>query len=321
MSSIIKDILSGSEAAKSKKSILVPLMNKHYQLRDKKRNYDFLVMDGRGRPDRHDKKFHASSLTEDFCARQWVIGQHELVPIEEPTFTSAIERTFELGNYIHLMLQMTILDMGIGYGLWRCTMNDKHFRWGHLKNRGRCSECNAPMFYAEIPLDYKDEDILSTADHEIILRDRGERYNVEFKSINSHLYPGTVREPLAKHRSQALIYQFVRTRYNGRMKHLGEPKWIEKYPLKGSIILYFNKDSSEMREHIIRLTSDVEASDIDPILEQMEEARRFKPGKLKTLPARVCENQAEGAMRKCPFIEPCFNTFPPVIHRRKKERV
>jgi hypothetical protein len=333
---MLKELLSGSKAVTEGRSVLLPRINSYLMTR-KKPSASFLIRDVRKKPDRRDFRFHPSDVSRNFCPRAWAMQQYDIGgggASKAKTTDAKLERIFETGHMIHSMVQWWMADMGILYGRWCCSRkpNDEaHDQWGYGPGMFACAKCGGHTFYAEIPVDHAATNILGHEDGEIILD--GNRWGVEIKGMNARNYEQTVREPFHDHRIQALLYLYVRSRKDGVMTHLGEHPRIARAPLKGMIVLYLNKDTMEVREHVIKLSSDLVASVIDPLLEKFAEAMEFVnefgllhgkidktqiPKMAANLPARPCATHAEGNHARCPLVDACFKLQPiPSPHKRK----
>ena len=347
---MLKELLD-RPAVKGKKrrgnGILIPRINEYLLTRDKKRRFDFVAMDMRPRPPRTDKRFHPSDMRGEFCPRKWVINNHVIQEILEeqieefagmnqaalddvmqklkseikPRYESRTLRIFDTGDFIHLMVHHWLHDMGLLYGNWECILCGAQ-KWTVAPPKCWKRGCNGPVVFKEVPVDHTKTQILGHDDGEVII-DTGNglsRWIVEIKSINAWYYDSIAKQAIQDHIDQAACYLFVRRSRDGTMKELGERESeVTALRPKGVIILYVNKDSSILREHVVKLTNRTKNVLRDKF-RKIREARTYQPGDLSTLPARICRNVADGKALKCPCITACFNYLPPALPKRRKKK-
>jgi hypothetical protein len=319
----LKNLLSGRIAKSSGRQLVIPRLNEFLlSLRndDRERRYPQWSRDLRAKPSRHDYRFHPSGVDADFCPREWIIDQHGLGTGEEGrTVDSNGMRIFELGDSIHTMVQWWMAEMGVLYGRWICPrMPETHVFWG--TSLLYCPSCKSQqlLVYREVPIDHEASGILGHDDGELLLPGVG-RVMVDVKSSNSRIYDSLSEDPIDKHRHQITQYLWARNQPDGWMTHLGETPLPKPYDtVVAAVILYYNKDGSQLREHVLRPSPELYDEIMAPKLDAFAEAKRFKPGKLSTLPARPCANQAEGNQRRCAYVTPCF-TLPPVLTPLKRK--
>ena len=347
---MLKELLD-RPAVKGKKrrghGILIPRINEYLLTRGKKRRFDFVAMDLRPRPERNDKRFHPSDMRGEFCPRKWVIRNHVIGEVLEhqveefagtdeaalddviqklkseikPRHDSRTLRIFDTGDFLHLMVQHWLHDMGLLYGCWECLICGSQ-KWTVAPPKCWKRGCNGPVVFKEVPVDHAKTQILGHDDGEVII-DTGnglERWIIEVKTINAWYYDSVAKQAIQDHIDQAAFYLFVRRSRDGIMKELGERESeITALRPKGTIILYVNKDSSILREHVVRLNGKIK-NVLRTKFRQIREATAYKPGDLSTLPARICRNVADGQALKCPCITACFNHLPPALPKRRKKK-
>lgn len=322
---IIKSSLDTQNTKAKKTQLLTPRINEYLlgvRNSEENRGLDQWTRNMRTKPDRKDHRFHPSSIDQDFCGRAWVIEQYGIAePEEGRAIDSSTMRIFELGNAVHDMLQSWFAGMGILYGRWVCPRKpEAHSFWGtSLKV---CPLCKSKQYliYAEVPVDHARLNYLGHCDGEVLLADIG-RVQIELKSSNSRIFDTLALDPMEKHRHQAVQYMYVRNQADGWMTHLGETPLTAPYDkIVATCILYYEKDGSRLREHIIWASDAVYDDVMTPKLEAFEEIKHFNPKLLKTLPVRVCANHGDGEMRKCPFVTACFGTLPPLKKKTKHAR-
>ena len=312
----LKDIVKAANSRDKKGGILVPLITEYLNNKDhEKPLYPFWARDCRNRHQHLDKRFHPSQIASDFCGREWCIEQYELAITPKRTVDAKTQRIFEIGNSYHTMVQGWFAQMGRLYGMWEC-MNCGEEHWGVSVTKCRtCSNGDVPdMIYREVPIDDAETWYLAHCDGEVLTGGQDapvKLYGIEIKSCHSRVYESVQMEPLRRHCYQAYQYLWVRGRAAGRQK--GEP--VRKHKIAGCIVLYINKETGDLKEHLLEMTDAAMAQYITPNLAQMQEAREFEPGKLKTLPHRICETYEEGEFRKCPVVDPCFISLPPKVKK------
>lgn len=251
-----------------------------------------------------------------------LIKEHmqKLRSVFTPRFESRILRIFDTGDFFHLMAHTWLHEMGILYGRWECIICGAS-KWDLAPTKCWKRRCGGPVVYQEIPIDHKKTQLLGHTDGEVII-DSGsglERWEIEVKSSNAWIYDTISKEPISDHVDQAACYLFVRRSRHGVMKHLGEPESeITALRPKGVIILYMNKDTTVLREHVIRLTGEIKER-LREKFGKIREARRYVSGNINTLPKRICQNAAEGQHLKCPCIGACMDLLPPALPKRKKK--
>ena len=311
----LRDVLLAAESREKKRGILVPLITEYLNNKDTDAiRYPFWVQDRRNRHTRHDLRFHPSQIDQEFCPRAWCFDQHELIPTRPESHDVKTLRTFEIGNMYHSMVQGWFAQMGRLYGLWECTKCGDTW-WGRSNTEqyptAPCLEGmqHSPIVYREVPIDHPETRILGHCDGEVITGGDDEpelKYALELKSCHSRVYENIIKQPLERHIFQAGLYLHVRSQKNGRQK--GEPK--REHPVQGAIILYINKETGDLREHLITMTDELMERKIQPVLDEMAEARAFDGKDLGTLPHRICASEEIGEIRKCAFTEQCFHSFP-----------
>lgn len=312
----LKDLVKAANDKERKRGILVPLINEYLNNRDTLQPiYPFWTMDLRLK-DRHlDKRFHPSSISEGFCGREWVLEQYPEdfgMSEERQSHDVKSQRLFAIGNQYHSMVQGWFAQMGRLYGEWECLECGKKY-WGVCVTKCKwCPNGDTPnMLYGEVPIDDAETGYLAHCDGEVLVGDEHEPiklYAIEIKSCHSEVFKSVRYQPLQKHIFQAVQYMWVRSRKAGRQE--GEPP--RKHKLAGVIILYINKETGEIIEHLIEMTEEIMKNIMEPILAQMEEARKYKSRQLKTLPPRVCDNHEEAEFRNCPMADVCFSLPPKV---------
>lgn len=309
---MLKELLSAEKSKKKGRGVLLPRLNSFLtSLDSRKLRYPAWTTRHEKEERRKDKRFHPSSLSRDWCERKWVFENYELVKTHKEEPSAALQRIFQTGDVYHTMVQRWLAEMGGLYGMWRCARCDAHFWAVSPKKCVHCgwSSRKALLVFHEVPIDHADSNVLGHDDGEFDISPE-ERVLVEVKSMNARNFASYKNRPMEDHVEQALHYLHIRSSKMGAQLNLGETLETFK-PMRRAVLLYVNKDTSDIREFVLTLSASNVDAYLTPRLRQMEKARAYRDGNLKTLPKRTCKSLVEGKLRDCELASVCFKDFPP----------
>lgn len=266
--------------------------------------------------------FHPSEISkEHFCPRAWCIA-HKYEHLVEKRIPMTLRITFDIGHYLHAMMQKYLSQTGLLWGKYRCQVCNTLIK-GFLGYMTKCCSCGENDWeYIEPRIDNEEWNIHGRTDGILIPPEMNRKYVFEFKTSNSRTYTG-LKESMGAHKNQASIYMWcleqdridnLRLLYEERevlksgrgefsedtqliMNMLEENIQYHEMPFKGMVVLYLNKENSSQKEFFIPYDSDVDGYMKKTLFPKLVECKKY----LATgeLPKRICKNEAECKLYYC----------------------
>lgn len=204
-------------------------------------------------PDDRSQEFHPSNI--DACGREIILTMKDNKRIIKPLPLHSM-LTFDVGHYLHYMLQDYFIDMGLcpdgddyeSYKNKFINMMEYEFAGTNLLNGDRMDHLVKRFRWCmnkrvEIPVGLEDYNVVGHVDAVVLID--GQNIPVDIKTINSTRFAMQIaKKPVHKDSLQLLVYMYI----------LAESK---------GIIIYLNKDDQGYRgpgfkEYLIKMIDWVE---------------------------------------------------------------
>lgn len=261
----------------------------------------------RSRAATYDKHVHVSSLSSDFCPRQYAIARHENLQLYE-TISGGSKVTFKIGRAVEEHIRENLIQAHGKknvFAKWVCECQENPdfaekgtYRVG-LWKPALC-KCGKPLDnFAEPSITDDENGVKGRSD--LILYYKKTLHITEIKSIkkNTTTTPGwdDIEEPLSSHIRQNVHYPPL-------LRKMG-------YPVSSYVtFVYCTKDWTFGSPY---KTFKVDLS--DPKYEQMRQEMLAEAKQLKDWteggpsPPRICKSEHGSFAKKCPVSFRCFNVY------------
>lgn len=249
---------------KKRAGYVVPLIEEHLLLSDISE-------------DRRDKMFHPSSLSGDFCPREWSLYNYhpEGYTVKEGSVEPRLGRIFGNGHGVHTRIQSYLIDHL--WGLWRRQVgwDDLNDEPEYMYHRG-FKPAGGGWRYMEVRLEHRPHRILGSTDG--LLNIDGQKWGLEIKSINPDSYRFLTDRPKALHVNQVLIYEHALEWERTTLDTRGQ-KPVDAFaamPLRGFIVVYENKGTQELKEFPVPYDAQQVETFMQSRLPVMDEALEYE---------------------------------------------
>ena len=275
-----------------------------------------IVLDAaKGSLHRRRDTFHPSEICRsDFCPRAWMLGYQDPTLYENQKVPVQLQKKFDVGKMLHKYIQKKLGNAGVLFGLWECHRmceGESCFYFGFNPIKVCDKVCDKARWkYRELTVFDPNLNIRGNIDGVVIIGDK--KYGLEFKSMNSGSY-STLIQPVESDKEQSLWYVDVMSR-NGihEWNEICTPETTAMYkdaqkiidmPFNGSVVMYMNKDTQDIREFFVEGT----------VLDSIEKKKKLLKKTLTqlkkgTLPQRLylCDEPAAKRARRCMAVKSCF---------------
>ena len=259
--------------------------------------------------------FHPSEICrQDFCPREWVIHQKEPSLYEKRKVNVEQQLRFDIGTLLHTYIQERLGNSGVLFGVWECVRrckDEKCFNVG-FKPKKICK--HELWVYREPTVFDEDINVRGSVDG-IIVPHKNKKYSLEFKSMKSESF-STLIEPVTQDKHQALWYLDILDRkgfyeWDEFFKDDADELFptareIVEMPFFGSVVLYMNKNTQDLREFLVPI-EEMPKKSMDLQKKVLKEALSHYQKKI--LPVRViqCDSIDSRRAKRCNASKICFN--------------
>ncbi len=203
--------------------------------------------------------FHPSAICyKDFCPREWLLCQVDPSLYTKVKVTLQQQKRFDVGKVMHSYAQQKLANAGVLFGAWKCLRrcDGEHCVSIGFKPKTECK--GNPIWVYDEPTVVDDELHVYGNTDGIYIKDN-KKYIFEYKTMNDDGF-STLCSPVYDHREQSLWYLDIISRkgfaqWNDFIKADDIDDVRDKLqplmdmPFDGTVIVYQNKDSQDMREY------------------------------------------------------------------------
>jgi hypothetical protein len=247
---------------------------------------------------------HVSSLSGNFCAREYAIAQHEDLQLFE-TLTGGHKVTFRIGRAVESHVRENIIK-GHGkeniFAMWKCECQiDKPFpeegtyRVGLWKPHIACKKCNKPLDVFDEPT-IKDETNGVSGRPDLVVYHGKTLHITEVKSIKKEAWE-ELTEPLESHVKQNIFYPPLLRSLDLPVSNLVTFVYVTKDFKWGSPYKTFTIDITQGRYKALR----------EELLAEAKQVKTFK--ETGESPPRICLTENSPLAKKCRVCFRCFNVY------------
>lgn len=228
-----------------------------------------------------DTKYRISGLSK-MCPREQVLRARYQVEKKE-IIDAKLQRVFDFGHAFHSMIQNEWFGRwGWQWGSWKCDNCPTVYTESYRPEKCKCG--SSGFVYVEPVVADPQHNLTGHCDG--IIKRRGQKYVVEFKTANSQVYQFLVKnQPLKDHVDQINLY----------MHYLG---------IAQGFILYFNKDDAAWKVFPVKL----EPERVRKLLRKIEIARKALSDPKESIPLNeMCSTADCSRAKVCSTRKLCFN--------------
>lgn len=237
---------------------------------------------------------HVSSLSGNFCAREYAIAQHEELSLYE-SLTGGHKVTFKIGRAVEEHIRSAIIaEHGKKniFAKWSCECGADS-RLG-LYREAKC-KCGKPLDIFDEPA-ITDEENGVTGRPDLVLYKDKTLHIVEIKSMKKDQWD-TLEAPLDSHIKQNIFYPYLLDMYNYPVSPVVTFIYCTKDFKYGSPYKEFTIDTSETKYIKLR----------EELLAEAKQVRNFIANKVS--PPRICASEHSPLAKKCKVAFRCFNIY------------
>jgi len=261
-------------------------------------------------------KIYPSEIAGDFCPREWVLCNRDPSLYKKRNVGVDLQYKFDVGTYLHLMVQDRLGEAGVLFGEWNCKVcKAKWLGFKPEKEDPRVKLCitDKGHFWELEELKIRDKALRfrGRTDGVLFIHAHG-KFLFEFKTARHDDFI-RLTEPPQRTVEQSFLYLDVAER---RVNEL----WLKELQKKnesdvekelqcvrskfdGVIVLYLDKDTQDRKEFMLTW-NDERRELIDEKKKLISVAcEHYDAG---TLPGRICESKEEKRAKKCLASVPCF---------------
>ncbi len=237
---------------------------------------------------------HVSSLSGNFCAREYAIAQHEDLSLFE-SFTGGHKVTFRIGRAVEDHIRTSIIaEHGKPkiFAKWTCECG-KQSRLG-LYKEVQC-ECGKLLDVFDEPAITDEANGVSGRPDLVLYKDKT-LHIVEIKSMKKDQWD-TLEAPLDSHIKQNIFYPYLLDMYNFPVSPIVTFIYCTKDFKYGSPYKEFRIDTSEAKYVNMR----------NELLAEAKQVREFLKNGVS--PPRICQSEQSPLAKKCKVAFRCFNIY------------
>lgn len=238
---------------------------------------------------------HVSSLSYDFCARQYAIAHKEQLSLYE-SLTGGHKVTFRIGRAVESHIRESfIAHYGEDkiYAKWICVCGNKYYEG--LGSNPQCSCGEVVNIFNEPDLS---DDVSGVSGHpDLVFLRAGKLRVLEIKSIKKDAWD-ELEEPQPAHKLQAGIYPHLLSK---RTKFNVSPEVV---------FIYCTKDfkfGSPYKEFHLDTSTPEFIKEREELFAEAKQVKDFAAG--GEMPGRICQSMSSALAKKCPVNFRCFHVY------------
>lgn len=287
------------------KKLTEKVKNTDYQISELPHNFIKNLLDkqdnipSQSRAATYEGHVHVSSLSSNFCARQYAIVQHEDLKLYE-TIAGGSKVTFRIGRAVEDHIRENIIeghDKKNIFAKWHCECGT--FRVG-LHKAITCPKCGKGLDIFDEPT-IKDEANGISGRPDLIVYHGQTLHITEIKSIKKDTTTTVgwdeIEEPLDSHIRQNIFYPPLLASLGLPVSPVVTFIYCSKDWKFGSPYKEFRLDTSLPKYQSLR----------SELLEEAKQVKDFMAG--GPSPPRICTTEHGSMAKKCPVSFRCFNQY------------